>query len=283
MADNSPESIPADQAKALVRAYTAFTSAADPADPWANRRLASVINAATAAGWSRRTTASALGISRERALKISQFTPSLKCEVPRYRSGESFPASAISKFRSLEEQIRNRREQTRSDAAALIRAAHNAGWPFQVLGEIVGASGEWIRQLNESAVPADTAPGFPVYRRPTKGRPPLNPRGTLSDEERRTMRKLAARARSAAKVPVRLAGQDPREETRRRVKAVMEARQASEQLSAMIIGAKARRVRWEELDEACGYKPGAARARAVRHGYGKLPPSMNGYAAARGE
>ncbi|MCC3292563.1 hypothetical protein [Arthrobacter sp. zg-Y1110] len=284
MAENSTQAyMPEDQERALIRAYADFASAMDPSDSWANRRLASVVNAATSAGWSRRTTASELGISRERALKISQYKPSLSCDIPRYRPGAPFPASAAGTFRRIEQEIRDRREEARREVTALIRAAHSAGWPYQVLGGLVGATGEWIRQLHDSDT--DTAgipaPAFHAYRRPLKGRTAPRPRGTLGEEQRRTMKALAAKARGAAKIPPLDPVAELPADRKARLERTLEARNASEQLSAMIIKAKADRVRWEELDEACGYKPGGARARAVRHGYGKLPPTMTGYAAAR--
>lgn len=281
MAETLPTSMPGGPTRALRSAYRALAAANDPSDAWANRRFASVIHAATSAGWSRRTMSSELGISRDRILKIAQYEPSLTCELPRYRRGEPFPAQAVSLFRRLERDALDRRRDARIRMSALVRAAHSAGWPFQVIGSIVGATGEWIRQLHDTE--ADTSavavPDFPEYRRPLKGKPEPRPRGTLSSEERTRMRTLARTARMAGKVPAAAgAGEDLPPEAGR----ALVARRASEELSALIISAKDRRVRWEELDEACGYRPGGARARAVRHGYGKLPPSMAGYAAARG-
>ncbi|MCC3299244.1 hypothetical protein [Arthrobacter caoxuetaonis] len=278
MAETPPAPMPGECTRALRTAYRALAAANDPADPWANRRFASVIHAATSAGWSRRTTASELGISRDRVLKIAQYEPSLECELPRYKRGEPFPPQAVDTFRRIERDVLTRRREARARMSALVQAAHSAGWPFHVLGSIVGATGEWIRQLHDTEDPSSlaTVPDFPEYRRPLKGKPGPRPRGTLSGEERTRMRALAVKARAAGKEPAVTGDALPQEAER-----ILEARRASEELSAMIISAKDRRVRWEELDEACGYRTGGARARAVRHGYGKLPPSMTGYASAR--
>lgn len=258
--------IPADQAKLLRTAFKDFTAALDPADQWAGRRLASVINAAHAAGWSWRTVASALGISRERTLKLSQYKPSLRCTVDQYRPGTTFPESALATFRRIERDIDARRREAETRMATLIRSAHGSGWPFHLIGQEVGATGEWIRQIGELHPDAGQAPeSFDQYKRPLKGRPAPNPRGKLTEAERKKLRQLAAIARGNTKST---------ERTR-------EEREASEQLSALIIEAKGRRITWDDLDEACGYRRGSARARAVRHGYGKLPPSMKRYSPAK--
>lgn len=260
-----PRRMPPRQVQALRRAFSDFNAARDPSDPWAGRRLASVINAATSAGWSRRTVADELGISRERTLKLSQYRPSLRCTVERYRRGTSFPEPAVAAFRRIEAEISERRREAEAKMASLVRSAHEAGWPYHLIGQEVGATGEWIRRISEMHPGAGTSrETFDPYTRVLKPRPEPKPRGRLTDEERDRMRRLAVLARANTKAA--------------RTKA---EREASEQLSALIIAAKERRITWDDLDEACGYRPGSARARAVRHGYGKLPPSMKAYSPAK--
>lgn len=258
--------MPADQAKILRDAFRDFSAALDPVDQWAGRRLASVITAAHSAGWSRRTLAAALGMSRERVLKLSQYKPSLRCTVEQYRRGSSFPESAVSAFRRIEREIEDRRRGAEVRMASLVRSAHASGWPYHLIGLEVGATGEWIRQIGDLHPEAGSAPeAFDRYSRPLKVRPAPSPRGRLEEAERRQLRELAAVARGNTKSSERTPAE----------------REASEQLSALIIAAKERRITWDDLDEACGYRPGSARARAVRHGYGKLPPSMKPYSPAK--
>lgn len=258
--------MPQEQSRALRLAFKDFSAASDPNDRWANRRLSSVINAATAAGWSRRTVAAELGISRERALKISAYPPSLSCTVEPYRRGAVFPAAAVGTFSRIEQEISGRRIEAGSALAALIRSAHASGWPYHLIGREAGATGEWMRRIAESYPDTPARIRFEPYSRPLKGRPAPSPRGKLNEAEKQLMATLAAAAREATKAPADEASRH-----------TLPARMASEQLSALIIAAKKRRVTWADLDEACGYRPGSARARAVRHGYGKLPPSMTGY------
>lgn len=263
---HAPVRMPADQARVLRAAFKEFSAALDSTDQWAGRRLASVINAAHAAGWSRRTVASALGISRERTLKLSQYQPSLRCTVDTYRRGAPFPESALATFRRIEREIDDRRRAAEIRMASLVRSAHCSGWPYHLIGLEVGATGEWIRQIGELHQDAGQAPEvFEPYSRPLKFRPAPSPRGKLDEAERKKLRELADIARGNTKSAERTPAEH----------------EASEQLSALIIAAKERRITWDDLDEACGYRPGSARARAVRHGYGKLPPSMKRYSPAK--
>ncbi|MCU6480161.1 hypothetical protein [Arthrobacter sp. A2-55] len=260
--------MPDAEASLLRRAYRDFVRATNPRDRWANRKLASVVRAAVSAGWSRRTTAAALGIPRERALRICEFEPASTYPMPRYAPGTTFPATAVTAFRELEWSVTLRRTRAEAHLAAVIHAAHHAGWPYPALGQILDLSGERVRQIAET--PASSSPekfAFTPYVRPLKGPRPRAARGSLTAVELEELGRLAGIARTATKVRP---GADVPEDKRA-------ARKASEALSALIAAARDRKVPWAQIDAACGYNAGGARARAIRHGYGKIPPSMRAY------
>lgn len=274
--------MPPSQARALTDAFTAFRKALDPMDLWANSRLATVIKAADTAGWSRRTTASALGLSRDRTQKIAGFPAAATFRMPRHELGAAFPAAAVAAFRKYEDEVSLRRVRTELALVATIRAAHHsAGWPYNVLGAIVGASGERLRQIAETGldVSEEPAPAFEPFTRILKGRTDQAPRATrtLDPAEAERLRHLAERARKATKSIGKRLGPRPSAEQLRALEASLEDRLASEALSALLIGLKEDQVSWPDLDAACGYKPGGARARAIRHGYAQAPPSMSPY------
>jgi hypothetical protein len=274
--------MPTSQAKALKDAYSEFRKALDPQDQWANSRLATVIKAADAAGWSRRTSASALGLSRSRVEKIAAFPPAAKYRMPKYELGSVFPSAAVSAFRRHEDEVSQRRIRSERTLIATVRAAHHdAGWPYSALGAIVGASGERIRQIAEIGldVSGERAPSFDSFNRVLKDRKEQVPRATrpLDEAETERLRHLAERARKTTKHVGKRLGPNPRPEQLRDLESSLEGRLASEELSAMLIRLKEDNVSWLDLDAACGYKPGSARARAIRHGYAQVPPSMSAY------
>lgn len=274
--------MPPTQAKAFRDAYAAFRAALDPQDPWANSRLATVIRAADAAGWSRRTTAAALGLSRPRVERIAAFPAAAAYRMPAFELGTAFPAGAVAAFRKHEDAISLRRIRTERALIATIRAAHHdAGWPYGVLGTLVGASGERLRQIADIGldVSGEPAPSFAVFTRVLKERrsPETRTARPLTEAETERLRHLAERARRATKNVGKRLGANPRPEQLRDLESSLEDRLASEELSAFLIGLKEDRVSWLDLDTACGYRPGSARARALRHGYAQTPPSMTPY------
>ncbi|MET4143729.1 hypothetical protein [Arthrobacter sp. UYCo732] len=273
--------MPPAQVKTLVATFTDFRKALDPGDPWANSRLAIVIKAADAAGWSRRATASALGISRERLQRIAKFPPAAKHRMPAHELGAAFPAASVAAFRKHEDEISLRRKRAEAAVVAAIRSAHHtAGWPYNVLGALVGTSGERLRQLAETDLDTggEPAPSFEPFTRLLK-ETSAQPRSAraLDLAETEKLRLLADRARKATKTVGKRLGHNPSPEKIRALEAALEYRLASEELSALLIGLKAENVSWPDLDTACGYKPGGARARAIRHGYAQTPPSMSPY------
>lgn len=266
--------MPERQAADLKKAFLAFRTALDPFDPWANRRLATAIRAADAAGWSRRSTAAALGLSRVRTERLGRSQPDSVLELPRYEFGEPYPAMAVSAFRAAEDEVNLRRIRTERVLIAYLRAAHyDAGWPYKALGAITGSSPERLRQLADSAldVGSETAPVFEPFQRALKPGPSTPARGKLSDAEAARLATLAAAARTARR-PRLAVGTGPAHE------ASLAAREASRDLSALIIALKRRDVPWPELDAACGYKPGGARVRAIRDGYATTPMSRTAHA-----
>ncbi|MBG0738874.1 hypothetical protein IV500_05490 [Paeniglutamicibacter antarcticus] len=274
--------MPASQAETLAASYAAFRQALDPHDPWANGRLAIVIRAADAAGWSRRSTASALGLSRLRTDRVAAFPATASYRIRRFEPGAVFPAAAVAAFRRYEDEVSLRRIRTERTLIATIRSAHhNAGWPYTALAAIVGASSERLRQIAEIDldVSAEPAPPFTEFTRVLKDRKSPPPRATrpLADTETERLARLAERAKRATKNVGKRLGSSPRPEKVRELEVSLEDRLASEELSALLISLKNDNVSWLELDTACGYRPGSARARALRHGYAQTPPSMAPY------
>lgn len=258
--------MPDAQAKLLAKAFAEHRAALDPHDQWANTRLATVIGAAEAAGWPGRMTASALGMSRERLRRISKFPPAAPFSMPAYAPGADFPRAAVAAFRRHEAEVRKRRDRAERILVAVLRSAHHdAGWPYNVMAAMVGASGEWLRQISESDtdITGQESPAFDPFTRVLKERQEPPARTRLAEEDRERLRQLAEHARKATKSVA--------------LKQSLAARRASEDLSALLIRLKDLKVTWPELDEACGYKPGGARARAIRHGYAQTPPSVSRY------
>lgn len=271
--------MPLVQAEVLTAAFHEFRQALDPHDPWANSRLATVVKAADAAGWSRRTTATALGLSRERTRKIAAFPAAAKHKMPRYELGIPFPSSAITAFRKHQDEVNLRRIRTEMTLVATIRAAHDAGWPYNTLGALVGASGERLRQIAEIDIDVsdEPTPVFDAFTRILKQSSHGRAARRLDESEVQKLGKLADRARKATKSVGKRLGSNPNPDQLLALEASLEDRLASEELSALIISLKSDNVSWPDLDAACGYKPGGARARALRHGYAKTPPSMSPY------
>lgn len=274
MADTpSPPTMPAPQAEEITSAFGDYRRAIDPKDAWANALLASVVRASHAAGWSRRTIAAALGLSREKTEKLTSTEPAADPHVPAYTRGASYPQSAISLHQQLEARVRERRVNAEHRLVGLVRGAHECGWPYPVLGSLLGVTGERVRQIAESPVTVSPTTTFPLYRtdaaqpedKPQPAPPPLDP------VDVKKLRELKDAAAVARRLPgTRRAGTEDAQRT-------LDARKASENLSALIAKLKGAGATWPQLDEACGYKTGGARARAIRHGYGTVPPSMKPY------
>lgn len=273
--------MPEPRAQALARAFTAFRAALDFQDPWANSRLATVVRAADAAGWSRRSTAAALGLSRERVRRIAGHPADRKYTMPQHALGQPFPRAAVTAFRKAEDEVSLRRIRTERELIAHLRAAHHdAGWPYTALGEILGVSAERLRQIADTDLDVSTeaVPAYEPFARVLKDRPaPAPSAGVLETDEKGRLRDLAATARHSSKFVGKGLGADPAPDRVRALKESLAARAASEELSALIIALKRRNVPWPDLDDACGYKPGGARARAIRHGYSAAPPSRKPY------
>ncbi|HEX9089524.1 MAG TPA: hypothetical protein VF867_18685 [Arthrobacter sp.] len=280
MAEQNQATMPAHERAALTAAYKAFRAAVDPHDAWANRRLATVIVSALEAGWSQRALSENLGITRERVTKLARWTSAPRIKVEHYEPGKRFPARLAGVFRRHEDEVNLRRIHTERAFAATVRSAVAAGWPYPRLGALIGVTGERIRQVAEMELSTHgvEVPAFTVYARQAKE--PTQPQpaqGVLTAEETAQLRALADTARTATKTIGKRLGPDPTESERLALENSLRARRASEELSALIISAKERKISWSDLDEACGYSPGGARTRATRHGYGKTWPSLTPY------
>lgn len=270
--------LPDNQESAFIKAYADFRDAKSPHDPWANRKLASVILSLQKVGWPRRTIAEGLGITPERVRKLVEYQPTAELKFPKYETG-NFPKSAVSAFRKREDEVNLRAMKAEKVFVAILRAAHESGWPFPQLARLVGISGERLRQIAESNVDIEgiNPPEFITYIRPVKAKAPVVAKTRLTDEEKAHFRELASIASKTTKSTGEGLGPNPSAEEIEAAAQALKVRKASEELSALIIDAKNRNVSWPDLDAACGYRKGAARARASRHGFGKLPPSMKKY------
>lgn len=261
--------MPARERMAFKAAHAAFRAAVDPKDEWTTAKLASVVVSAVEAGWSHRTIAESLGIDRERTLRIARYTGARRIKVAPYAEGKPFPTHAVAAFRKAEDEVNLRRILTERTFCAMVRAAGSAGWSSPRLGALVGLSGARIRQIAAMDLSTEGV-AVPVFSPAPKDRPakakPAAARGKLTVEEAARLRELADAARKSRQLGMAT----PKEES-------LKARRASEELSALIIAAKARKISWPDLDTACGYAPGGARTRAVRHGYGKTWPSLTPY------
>jgi hypothetical protein len=271
--------LPDNQESAFIKAYADFRDAKSPHDPWANRKLASVILSLQKVGWPRRTIAEGLGITPERVRKLVEYQPTAELKFPKYETGTHFPKSAVSAFRKREDEVNLRAMKAEKVFVAILRAAHESGWPFPQLARLVGISGERLRQIAESNVDIEgiTPPEFATYIRPVKAKAPVVAKTRLTDQEKAHFRELASIASKTTKSTGEGLGPNPSADEIEAAAQALKVRKASEELSALIIDAKNRNVSWPDLDAACGYRKGAARARASRHGFGKLPPSMKKY------
>lgn len=271
------ETMPAREQAAFKAAYAAFRAAADPNDEKTARRCASVIASAVDAGWSQRTIAEALGITRERVARLAAMdVPRIHVD-PRVR-GAAFPSRTVAAYRKAEDEMNLRRILTERTFAGAVRAANAAGWSNPRLGAIVGLTGERMRQIAEMDLSTDGAaiPCFTPYTKPSRAadRPS---RPELGEEEAAHMRRLADAARKATKRVGKRLGPAPSDEEIRELEAALAARKASEELSEMLMAARSRGIPWAALDAACGYARGSAQARAVRHGYGDTWASLSTY------
>lgn len=271
--------LPDAQESAFIKAYADFRDAKSPHDTWANRKLASVIHSLQSAGWPRRTIGEGLGITPERVRKLVEYPPTMALKFPSYETGAQFPKSAVTAFRKREDDVNIRAMRAEKIFVAMLRAAHSSGWPFPQLARLVGISGERLRQIAESDVDIEgiEVPEFATYIRPVKAKPPVVVKTRLTDAEKARFRDLATIASKTTKSTGEGLGPNPSAEEIEAAAQALKVRKASEELSALIIDAKNRNVSWPDLDAACGYRKGAARARASRHGFGKLPPSMKKY------
>lgn len=240
--------------------------------------LAAIILGAHGSGWSYRTIARSLELSRDRTMQLAALKAEPYGPVPPYQPGVPFPDAVAREFRRRAMKAAARREAARSKAAAAIKAARDAGWSYGQLGALAGLSDEGIRKMALHA-PADLhVPPFSpaVIRVEQTVRPPEVP-ASLDPSVARRLAQLAQVARTSTKNTGRSLGPDATDEQRRAADESIRARKASEELSDLIIETKNSGVLWAEIEAACGYRPGAARARAVRHGYGSLPPSRQAY------
>lgn len=271
MVNSTAAAMPARDAARFQQAVSTFRAPDLPLP------LAAVIQGAHRSGWSYRTIARALGQSRERTMQLAALEAEPYDQVAQYRPGAEFPESVVREFRRRSVESAAKRDQTRAEAAATVRAAREAGWSYSYLGDLAGISDETVRLITAAAPPAAPVPPFSPPQ-PARSREPSRPRpGTLAPEEASRLAELAATARASSKNTGRSLGPDATAQERAAVERSIAARRASEELSGMIIAARKRNVPWADLDAACGYRPGAARARAVRHGYGTLPPSRRAY------
>lgn len=279
MAQHSTTPMPAQEQTVLKAAYAAFHAAVDPHNDWANKKLASAIVSALDVGWSQRSLAEGLGITRDRVGKLSRWDSAPRIKIEPYAPRKAFPARAAAAFRRLEDEVNLRRILTERTFTATVRAAAAAGWPYPRLGAILGLTGERVRQVAEmdlSTYGIDV-PTFTAYVRPVKDPAPVPEVQSLTAEEAAQLRALADTARTATKAIGKRLGPAPTKAELQALEASLKARRASEELSALIIAAKNRKISWPDLDAACGYSPGGARVRATRHGYGKTWPSLTPY------
>lgn len=260
------------------RDVTRFRRAVEAArGPWGiSLPLAAVVLGSHASGWSYRSIARSLELSRDRTMQLASLEDAPPYEVPQYRPGAEFPQAAVREFRRRTEQEQRRRARAEARAAATIMAAHAAGWPYTELAGLVGLSDERLRQMAAMPAAGESVPAF-TPPAPPPAPEPARREGALDDAEAARLAELAQLARTSSQNTGRTLPRNPTPEQLAALEASLRARKASEELSAMIIAARARNVPWADLDKACGYRPGAARARALRHGHGTLPPSRRAY------
>lgn len=264
--------MPARDAARLRRAVRDFRA------PDAPLPLAAVILGAHGSGWSYRTIARSLELSRDRTMQLAALKTEPYGPVPLYEPGAPFPEETVREFQRRARKAAERRDAVRSKAAATIKAAKDAGWSYGQLAALVDLSDEGIRKMALHAAPGvNVAPFSPAGSRTKQPASAPAAPASLSPAMARRLAELAQVARTATKNTGRSLGPDATEEQRRAAAESIGTRQASEELSELIIEAKTSGVPWSAIEAACGYRPGAARARAVRHGYGSLPPSRQAY------
>lgn len=274
----STDIMPAREQAAFKAAYAAFRAASDPQDEKTSRKFATVIVSAIDAGWSQRTIAEALGITRDKTARLAKMREVPRIKVESHTRGADFPARTIATYRKLEDEVNLRRILTERTFAGAVRAANAAGWSNPRLGTIVGLTGERMRQIADMDLSTDgtAIPCFTPYTKPRKA-PTERHRPELGTEEAEQMRRLADVARKATKRVGKRLGPAPSAEDIQELEDALAARKASEELSDLIMAARGRGVPWPALDAACGYARGSAQARAVRHGYGEGWASVPAY------
>lgn len=274
----STDTMPAREQTAFKAAYAAFRSASDPQDEKTARKFATVIASAIDAGWSQRSVAENLGITRERVGRLAKMdAPRIKVEP--YAPGKDFPARTVTAYRRVEDEVNLRRILTERTFSGAVRAANAAGWSNPRLGAIVGLTGERMRQIADMDLSTDgtSVPCFTPFAKPAKAPVERPGRPALTDEEEQAMRRLADVARKATKRVGKRLGPAPSPDEVQELEAALRVRRASEELSGLIMAARGRGVPWAALDAACGYARGSAQARAVRHGYGDPWSSLPAY------
>ncbi|MEH0110718.1 hypothetical protein V6N00_13490 [Tersicoccus sp. MR15.9] len=247
--------LPAAAIAELDAAWAAYRTALRQSDRWTLDRLAPVVQAADAAGWSTRRIAADFDLTRKH-VGILLGRPGGPDPALAGASEEALNRA----WRRASARVANRRERATAHLATVLRAGKAAGWSYRSLSSTLGVTAERLRQIATDPIPSEATPVTCFHRE--SGDPSPEERFTqLSAEETATFRALADQARTNHTGPESAV-----------------ARVVSERLSAMIHEARQRGVRWVELDEACGYAPGSARARAARHGYERLAPSRRAYA-----
>jgi hypothetical protein len=271
--------MPAREQAAFKAAYAAFRAASDPQDEKTSRKFATVIVSAIDAGWSQRTVAEALGITRDKTARLAKMRDVPRIKVEPHSPGAGFPARTIAAYRKVEDEVNLRRILTERTFAGAVRAANAAGWSNPRLGAIVGLTGERMRQIADMDLSTygTAIPCFTPYTKQTKVQAHRPGRPALGAEEAERMHRLADVARKATKRVGKRLGPAPSAEDIQELEDALAARKASEELSGLIMAARGRGVPWPALDAACGYARGSAQARAVRHGYGEGWASVPAY------
>lgn len=153
--------------------------------------------------------------------------------------------------------------------AVLAMAGREKNWPYTEMAASCDLTPERLRQIvkffsqeeHQPRVPQKTKDLFPEWKKQKRQRAPRKRRvrrSTLTEKEREDLRTLTAEAgKVSGSTPIN----DPK-------------RKASKELSRKIMRLHDRGVIWRHLAEATGLKEGSVRARAMRHGYGKTPPSQ---------
>lgn len=154
------------------------------------------------------------------------------------------------------------------ELAIIAKAGREKGWPYTEMANACDMTPERLRQIvatldADESEPSEELRGmYPQYaphpdrRKPRTRRSRKPKRSTLTDDERATLGRLAPEAR-------RTSGSTPLGSP---------LREATVELSKLIIKLHDRGVIWRDLAEATGLSEGGVRARAARHGYHDGPP-----------